>query len=478
MNPLELPAQLARAPGFGWAFVVFLGYYVLQAIYSIVLSAVGLFEERRRQRQDQAELYASLTASSFAIPLSVILPAHNEELWIEDSVMSVLNQRYAQLEIIIVDDGSTDRTMDILRERFDLEHVSNPYKDHFKSGKLKGIYRSRSHPNLSVLCKEKGGKKAGTVNAGINIAKYKFVCVMDTDTVLEEDALLKVMAHIQKDPARIIGIGSYFGLVNGFEIKQGRIVNRRFNYNPVIAYQNLEYIRTFIGNRIAWSRWNVMPNIAGGFGVWRRDVLMELGGYNTEFSSEDMELTFRAHDYMARHSGKGYRIEMLPYCIGWTEGPGDVRSLIKQRNRWHRVVLETIWHYRRMLLNPRYGWFGFITIPYFLLYECLGLYIEMVCYGLTAWGFFNGFIDGWQFAGIFVFMILVQSLVSLIPMLTYIHDQRLFRVKDSLYLTGLSFLELLWYRWLLTWAKIQGTFDYFRGFRDYDMVARNRATQI
>lgn len=459
---------------FGGLFLFFLSYYLFQAANYLMLALIGCFEELKRARQDEAEIYAPLAVSSFMVSISVILPAHNEELWIIDSVLSILNQRYAEFELIVVDDGSTDRTVQLLTERFELKHVNNPYTDHFKSGKIKGLYKSAKYPNITLLSKESGAKKAGAVNAGLNIAKHKYICTMDADTVLEEDALLKVMAQVQKDPEHIIGVGSYFGLVNGFKIKDGKIINRRFSRNPIVAYQNLEYIRTFIGNRIAWSRWNAMPNVAGGFGIWRRDALVELGGYDPYFSSEDMDLTFRAHDYVSRNRDKSYRILMLPYCIGWTEGPGDARALSLQRGRWHRVVLETIWRYRYMLFNPKYGRFAFITLPYFVFYEALGVYVEIICIALTAWGFMMAFVNARQFFGVLVFMILFQSFISLLPLLTFTRDRKTFRFRDIAYLSALSFGEFFWYRWVNTFAKLKGTYDFVRGVRVYDMVARNR----
>ena len=312
---------------FETAFLFFLGYYLVLAVYYLFLGMVGALVNYKREREAAGEDYVALAASSFTIPVSIILPARNEEAWIADSLQCLLNLNYPEFEIIVVDDCSTDRTMDILKAKLDLESVHNPYVNHFNSGKIKGLYKSRKHPQVTVLSEEGGKKKAGAVNAGLNLARYKYVCVVDADTILQPDALMKVMAHVQKAPEKIIGVGSYFGLLNGFEIKEGRVVKKSFIRSPLIAYQDLEYLRSFIGNRIAWDRWNAMPNIAGGFGVWRRDILFELGGYDTEVSCEDCELTFRAHEYIAEHPEKDYRIMMLPYVVGWTEAPASIGAI-------------------------------------------------------------------------------------------------------------------------------------------------------
>ncbi len=460
---------------FSGAFVIFVAYYLFLSVYYLVLNMVGFFEYWNRRKEHEEENYAALSVSSFTVPVSIIIPVHNEELWILDCLKSVLNLNYPEFEIIIVDDGSVDKTIPILKDFLKLKFIHNPYTDHFSSGKILGLYRSEKHPKITVLSKESGGKKAGAVNAGLNIAKYKFVCVMDSDTVLENNALLKVMAHVQKDPERIIGIGSYFGLVNGFKIKDGQILERSFSWKPVVAYQTLEYIRTFIGNRIAWSRFNAMPNIAGGFGVWRRDVLLDLGGYNTEFSSEDVEFTFRAHGYIAKHKKKHYRIMMLPYYVGWTEGPNDVKSLIQQRDRWQRVMIETVWHYKYMLFNPKYGSFGFVTFPYFLFYEVLGVFFELASVVITVWGYLAGLLNTELFFGFFILMILYQAFISLIPLFTFNRAQEIFKSKDAAYLVFLSLVEFFWYRWIIAWSKFAGTFNFFRGDRTYNMVPRTRA---
>ena len=460
---------------FETAFLFFLGYYLVLAVYYLFLGMVGALVNYKREKEAAGEDYVVLAASSFTIPVSIILPARNEEAWIADSLQCLLNLNYPEFEIIVVDDCSTDRTMEILKAKLGLEPVHNPYVDHFNSGKIKGLYKSRKHPQVTVLSEEGGKKKAGAVNAGLNLARYKYVCVVDADTILQPDALMKVMAHVQKAPEKIIGVGSYFGLLNGFEIKEGRVVKKSFIRSPLIAYQDLEYLRSFIGNRIAWDRWNAMPNIAGGFGVWRRDILFELGGYDTEVSCEDCELTFRAHEYIAEHPEKDYRIMMLPYVVGWTEAPASIGALIRQRNRWHRVTIETTRKFLHMLFNPRYGNFAFLTMPYFFFYEVLGLFFEVGAWAVTIAGFLSGIFNLSLLFGLLVFMNLVQSVVSLLPLVAFQREQKAFRPAEFLYLSALSLVEFFFYRWIILIARVTGTIDYFRGIRVYDAVPRYKS---
>lgn len=465
---------MIREVFFQIAFIIFVLYFFVLTLYYLILNVVSFFEYFKRRKEHDEEDYTALSVSSFTVPVSIIIPAHNEEVWIEDCVKSVLNLSYPEFEVIVVDDESTDKTLTILKSVLRLKFIHNPYTDHFSSGKIIGLYRSDQYPNVNVISKKAGSKKAGALNAGLNIAKYKFVCVMDADTILEDNALLKVMAHVQKDPERVIGIGSYFGLVNGFKIKDGKILERSFSQRPVVAYQNLEYIRSFIGNRIAWSKFNAMPTVAGGFGVWRRDVILELGGYDPNFSSEDIEFTFRAHGYIAKHKKKKYRIMMLPYYVGWTEGPADVRSLIQQRNRWQRVTIETIWRYKYMLFNPKYGGFGFITFPYVLFYEVLGVFFETASVLVTLLGFLAGLLDIEMFMAFFTLMILCQAFISLISLSAFNCVQELFKFKNASRLVLLGLVEFFWYRWIISWSKILGTFSFLRGVRTHDQVCRTR----
>jgi cellulose synthase/poly-beta-1,6-N-acetylglucosamine synthase-like glycosyltransferase len=453
-------------------FIASLSYFLLLTVYYLFLTLIGSLEGMKRESQGEGEDYSLFYLSTLRLPVSIIVPARNEEEWIVDSLKSLINLNYPELEIIVVNDGSTDRTLERLDGLLKLKPVDIMYIRHYKDGKVHEILKSETYPNVTVIDKEAGNKKAGAANAGLNMAKYDYVCVVDADTILERNALLKVMAQVDKEPGKIIGIGSYFGLVNGFKIKDGMIMDRSFSYNPIITYQNIEYIRSFIGNRLAWSKYNAMPIVSGGFGVWRKDIVYELGGYSAEFTCEDIEFTFRAHEYAVKNKEKGYRIVMLPYVSGWTEGPSNIRSLIIQRNRWQRVTNETIWKYRHMVCNPKYGLFAFITLPYFVLYEVLGVFIEILSFAFVVFGALAGVLQFNVFLAYFLLMLLSQAFTSLLCILAFVESQRLFRVKYIIYLVALSFVEFFWYRWIISISKLLGTWDFFHRKRSPDQYVR------
>ncbi len=454
--------------------ILFFIYFIVLIAYYLFLAIIGSIEERKKRWEDEAENYPLVYFSSFNLPVSIIVPARNEEEWIRDSFLSILNLNYPEFEVVVVDDNSTDRTIEILDEILDLQPVDMQYAKHFKDGIVRETLKSAKYPNVTVISKLAGLKKAGAVNAGLNIARYRYICVIDSDTVLERDSLLKVMAYVEKDPERVIGIGSYFGLSNGFKIKDGSIVERSFSYNPLLAYQNLEYVRSFFGNRIAWSSFNSMPNVPGGFGIWRRDILYELGGFSADFTCEDIEFTFRAHDYIATKKKADYKILMLPYYVSWTQGPSKIGALISQRGRWQRVINETVWRYKHILFDPLYGWFGMFVMPYYLIYEVFGVLFELVSMGFVLWGWLTGVLDLKIFLAFFGLTIFSQVFISLISLFTFIRSQRVFKIQYVSYLILLSFLEMFWYKWIISISKVVGTFDYLRNKRTFDQYAREK----
>jgi cellulose synthase/poly-beta-1,6-N-acetylglucosamine synthase-like glycosyltransferase len=217
-----------------------------------------------------------------------------------------------------------------------------------------------------------------------------------------------------------------------------------------------------------------MPNVAGGFGIWRSDILYELGGYSSDFSCEDIELTFRVHDYIANNRDKGYKILMVPYYIGWTEGPATIPSLISQRDRWQRVVIETVAKYKYMLCNPKYGSFAYLVLPYFLFYEVLGVFFEMASIFLVFFGWLANILDIKIFFLYLILMTLSQFIISLISIFTFIRGQKVFTLRYVLYLIVLGSIEFFGYRILISVAKLRGTYHFTRNVRVYDQYVRTK----
>ena len=286
-------------------------YLVLINVVAIVFLVVGAIENAVRRHEEGSADYETLGASRFTIPVSVIVAAYNEGPVIEATVSSFLAFDYPEFEVVVVNDGSTDETLERLREAFELAPYEVFVRHVFPTQPVRGIYRSALHPNLVVVDKENGGK-ADAWNAALNVARYRYVCGVDADTVFDPTALLQVMRFPMSDPARVIGVTSQIATAAEPEkVLAQPPGRRRIDYSLLGVYQHLDFVRAFINNRLAWSQWGFMLCSPGGFQIWRRDVLEEVGGYSTTFTCEDIELTFRIHEKF-RREGRDYDDPLPP----------------------------------------------------------------------------------------------------------------------------------------------------------------------
>jgi len=453
-----------------------LGYLVLLTLIYVVFALVSAFENSVRRRESAVEDYRTLSSSRFTIPVSVIVPAFNEQTSLVPAIQSMLDLDYPEHEVIVVNDGSTDATLDVLQEAFELERFETFARTVFPSGRVRGIYRSAAHPTLLVIDKENGGK-ADAMNAGFNIARYRFICGMDADMVMERDALLKGMRLVVQDPGRVVGVASQLGLAldpgRAMAVSRGR---RRVERRPLVAYQHLDFLRAFLTNRLAWSRLGFMLCASGGFHIWRRDLVEQIGGFALGFTCEDIELTFRAHEYLQRQ-GQEYAVLSLPDNIGTTEAPDTVRKLVSQRERWQRVIGETVWHYRRMWFNPRYRIVGLIGLPFYLLTEVLAPAVELLALASLPLALALGVFDVTSFlVMVGAVAYLMASLSALAILLDDLHS-RTYRRRDLAWLLLLAPFDIVLYRPIIFWARFKGTWRFLRGNKSWDRFERNVRSQ-
>ncbi len=454
---------------------VCLAYVAGQYVFGVMTMIVSVFEHRERTRQDRAENYGSLATSRFTIPVSILSAAYNEVDAVVPAVKSLLGQTYSELEVIIVNDGSTDGTLQALREAFDLEPRHVFYRKLLETEPVRGVYRSSIEPRLTVIDKENGGK-ADALNCGFNFARYRYVCCVDGDTVYARDAVLKGMRPAQLDPAHVVGVASFLGVSQQPSLATGRreleTGGRRLDPNTFMNFQHLDLMRSFLLHRLAWSRLGAMMCVPGGFALWRRDVISEAGGFSKKFSCEDIEMTFRIHE-RNRTSDRNFRILSLPEPVAETEGPQRVGDLIKQRARWQRVLAETVWHYRHMVFRRGQGIVGWVALPYLVLYEAVAPLFQAVSFLAFAIVAGLGLLD-WDaqlwFFGVLVFANAIPVTVSVL-----LHDQtyRDFRWRDVVKLVLLGPFDLIFYRPILLVAGMRGTWDFLRGKKGWDKFERN-----
>jgi cellulose synthase/poly-beta-1,6-N-acetylglucosamine synthase-like glycosyltransferase len=385
--------------------------------------------------------------SPFTPGITVILPAFNEAAGIVESVNSLLSLRYPSYEVVVVNDGSTDDTLQRLGSSFDLVAAHRAVRDSIATQPVRASYVSRRNPSLWVLDKTNGGK-ADALNAGVAAAKHPYVCALDADALIETDALLHVAAPILDDPERVIATGGIVRIANGSSIDHGRVMGVQLPRNPLAILQVLEYFRAFLIGRVGWTRLNALLIISGAFGLFQRQAIEEVGGYATDTVGEDMELVVRLHrHYRARRLP--YRIEFVPDPVCWTEVPEDVGSLSRQRRRWHRGLGQTLWRHRRGVFNPRYGTFGMLALPYFVLFEFLGPVVETFGTALTIVAFAVGDFSAASFLAFLVLAFLVAIVLSIAALaLEEFNFHRHQRTRDVVSMTFFTVVENLGYRQL------------------------------
>jgi cellulose synthase/poly-beta-1,6-N-acetylglucosamine synthase-like glycosyltransferase len=460
-----------------WAFVACFAY--LLAVYAAIalMLVVSAAEGMRLARQSRHEDFETLVDSRFTIPVSVIAPLYNEEAVAVAAVRAMLAQQYPEFEVVVVNDGSSDATLDRLREAFDLEKLEVFYRRVLPTGDVRGLYRSRTDRRLLVVDKANGGK-ADALNTGVNLARYRYLCTVDGDTVLFRDALLRGMRLALRDPSRVLGVTSQVEISRhpeeGIESPAGE---HRADTHAFTNFQRLDYLRAFLNNRLGWSRLDFMLCSVGAFAIWRRDVVVDAGGFSSAFTCEDIEFTFRIHERF-RREGDPYRILSLGDTVGRTEGPDSPRRLVSQRARWQRVITETVWHYRRMFLNPRYGAVGLMGVPYYVLVEVLAPIFQAISVVAIPLAWWAGVFGGRELALFAVTVAFANGVLTTIALILHDRTARSYRLRDLVRLAALGPLDLFLYRPVLFWAQFKGLVDFLRGEKKWHKFARNRRETV
>jgi cellulose synthase/poly-beta-1,6-N-acetylglucosamine synthase-like glycosyltransferase len=438
-------------------------YYLASNLSYLAMLIVALKTSAAHQRRLRSHRLAWFKESPLAPPITIIAPAHNEEKSIRVAVQNLLDLDYPQLEVIIVNDGSEDRTLDEMQEEFRLRPVRAVYIPEAKCAPVRGLYRSEGNANLLVVDKEPGGSKADAVNAGLNAATSPYVCIVDADSVLERDALLRIMVPIMVDPKRVVAVGGIIRVLNGSEIEGGHLKRVRLPRKSIEVIQVIEYLRAFLIGREAWGQGNMLMIISGAFGVFRTDLVRAVGGYRPRAIGEDFDLVARLHRHLLE-KGVDYRIHFVPDPMCWTEVPSDLQSLGRQRARWQKGLLDVLWPNRDMLFRPRYGRIGCFALPYLWLFELFAPVVEIAgivtivlaaCLGVLSREFFLQFLlFGYAFATVISIGSVLQEEI------TY---KRYNDWQDVTRLVTYCFLEHFPYRQLHMLWRLQGLWQYLRG---------------
>lgn len=436
-------------------FNYFIIYYVLviNFIYFIqlILAAFNLSDYVKKIRYSDYKKYIT---SDNMIPISILVPAYNEQETIVENIKSLISLNYPKFEVIVINDGSKDETLNRVIQEFDLKEVHQPVRYRINTNKIRGIYKNLDIPNLIVVDKENGGK-ADALNAGINISNYPIVTSIDADSILESDSLVRVVMPFIEDK-KTIAVGGIVRIANGSVIKRGRVVDIGLPKSRVAMFQIVEYLRAFLTGRVGWDAVNSLLIVSGAFGAFKKDAVIEVGGYAKNTIGEDMELIVKMHDYLLRNKRK-YRINFVPDPVCWTQAPETLKDLRSQRRRWHIGLMDSLLKHKRMFFNPRYKQIGLIAVPYFWLFEMMGPVIEIIGYVMIPLAYIFGLLNLKYFLLFFAASILYGILLSLGAILLEEYTFNKYpTLKQLMKLSLYGVLENFGYRQLTTLYRIEG----------------------
>ncbi|MBI3661525.1 MAG: glycosyltransferase family 2 protein [Acidobacteria bacterium] len=447
-------------------------YYFLSNLIYLALLLVAVYSSIKHQRQLGSIRLERVKVSPLVPPISLLVPAHNEEACIVGAVNSLLQLDYPELEIIVVNDGSKDRTLERLAEHFQLLETDMLYIPEVVSKPVRGVYMSQIEPRLVVVDKEAGGSKADAVNAGLNAASSPYVCVVDGDSILERDSLLRIMLPILSDPKHVVAAGGIVRALNGSRIEDGMMKEVRLPRGAFEVIQVVEYLRAFLIGREGWGYFNMLMIISGAFGIFRRDLLREIGGFRAPAIGEDIDVVMRLHRHM-RDKEADYKFAFVPDPVCWTEVPADMKSLGRQRARWQKGLLDVLWENRDMLFRPRYGRLGFIALPYLWMFELLAPVVEIFGLITISVAAYRGVLSREFFVQFLIFGYAFATMLSigsvLLEEITY---RRYNDWKDMARLVTYCLFEHFPYRQLHMIWRLQGLWQYLRGDVTWKPVQR------
>ncbi len=449
---------------------VFLYFIGLNGTY-LCLVVLGFIGIRRAHRKSFLLDGEQMIQSPLVRPVSIVSTAFNEEGSIVQSVSSLLQQRYPFFEVVVVNDGSTDRTLEFLIEHFNMEPGGALYRHRLPCKPIRAIYVSARHPRLVVVDKENGGTKGDAANGGINVSRYPLFCCMDADQVLEKDALLKTVRVFIEDPTTV-AVGGTLRVVNGCTVRDGEVTHARLPSNYLVNCQVIEYLRSFLFGRVGWDQIGATLIVSGGFGVFNKQAVIEVGGYDTTSLGEDFDLIMR----LRKHAGfarRPHRVAFIPDTVCWTEVPSTWKVFRRQRSRWMRGLIQTLWRHRVMILNPRFGTAGVLGLPFYVFFEMLGPFVEVVGIFVVILCWIYGIIN-WTFAWLFLTVaLLLGSLLSLSSVLLMeLTNRRYVRPADLMKLVAYSIIDNVGFRQAHAFFRLFGVWELIFGVKKWGTMTR------
>jgi cellulose synthase/poly-beta-1,6-N-acetylglucosamine synthase-like glycosyltransferase len=446
-------------------YETYIAYYSISYIVFYLLLAILSWTAIKKYYKSKYFLLKEiLVKSNHTVGVSIVAPAFNEATTIVYNVKSLLFQEYPKFEVVIVNDGSTDATLEILIREFNLVKVDFFYQEKIPTQPVRGHYKSTNpiYSKLLVVDKENGKSKADGSNAGINSAKYSLFICTDVDCILRKDTISMLVKPFIENTEKVIATGAAIRISNSCEFKDGMLFKSHFPDNFFARFQELEYIRSFLFGRMAWSKINGLLLVSGGLGMFDKETVIEAGGYWHKSLGEDMELITRMRKLMHKKKEK-FLIIYIPESLCWTEVPASMTIFLRQRVRWARGLVQTLYLHKDVFLNPKYGKTGLLIFPYYLLYEFAVPILEIL--GLIVLTidllFFNINYEFLLIGSGFVYLFYIS-----ITLISVFLDQLIYKhytgIKEVLILIVMIFIEPFVFHPLNVYASIKGYWHFLR----------------
>jgi cellulose synthase/poly-beta-1,6-N-acetylglucosamine synthase-like glycosyltransferase len=442
----------------------FIGNGVYTLLMVLSLATVWLYN-RRLAYQDMDEIRESPVTP----PVTIVIPAWNEEQIILDTTVSTLWTDYPELEVVVVDDGSNDETLTRLIDHFHLMKMDLIYRPHIPTRSVHGFYMNPDIPNLLVVSKENGGKP-DALNVGINICRTSYFCTLDSDSILERDALLRLMRPVIHSPVNTVASGGIVRVMNGCQIREGRVAQVALPRSSLERFQVVEYLRSFLFGRTGWDMLGGTLIVSGAFAVFHRETVMEAGGFAHDTVTEDMDLVVQLHHWTAKNKRR-IRMSFTSDPVCWTECPATLRMLGKQRRRWQLGLCQTLWKHSEMLFNRKFGMVGTFSFPFHLYVEALGAVVEFLGYFMVPLAIIFGMVPAMLYLLFVLLSLAYGGLLSigavLLEELTY---RRYPGYRDLAKLLWFAFIENLGYRQLVLYFRFEGVVRFLTRASNWEKV--------
>lgn len=454
----------------GWVSVFFIIYLIGYSTFlfiSVVTGSSSLYRSRQREK------LKNTIFRDYFIPVSLIVPAYNEEVTVVETVRSLLALDYKLYEIIVVDDGSKDATSKKLIEAFDMKMIRRPIQRKIMCQPEEYVYEATGLKVSLTLIRKKNGGKADSLNMGINACRYPYFICMDADSVLQYDSLSRIVKPVIEDD-KVVAVGGVVRPSNSVELHRGRVENYRLPSNLLACMQVLEYDRSFLASRILFDKFNGSLIISGAFGLFKKETVIAAGGYDHSTMGEDMELVVKLHEYCLQNDIP-YAIRYATDAICWSQAPESLRDLKKQRKRWHLGLFQTMWRHRDMFLNPKFGAVSFISYLYFLFYELLSPFIEIFGIVTVILAFIVDLINVPFMILFYLIYAVFGAVMTLTAFFARIQTIDLkISVRDTFKAIGLCFFEISVLRFIMAWVRATAFFGYKKKKMQWGRIERKK----